>query len=244
MNRSPRSNDVLTKSSNAGAGRMERQTNFKVVIRVRPPLPRELNGEVAFQNIVAVDEREQQITASENLNAVLDQNGNVLANTGPYSTHSFVFDHVYDENSSQEKVYETTARTVVDSALQGYNATIFAYGQTGTGKTYTMEGFNQEGSVEARGIIPRAIEQIFGHIQRNASARMRFLVRASYLQIYNEQISDLLKPDRNNLTIREDKRRGVFVDGLSEWVVRSPAEIYGLMERGGNVRATGETKMN
>jgi hypothetical protein len=97
---------------------------------------------------------------------------------------------------------------------------------------------------------------------------MRFLVRASYLQIYNEavsglflrcifvtsdcnhftvcskQISDLLKPERSNLNIREDKRRGVFVEDLSEWVVRSPAEIYGLMERGGAVRATGETKMN
>lgn len=107
-----------------------------------------------------------------------------------------------------------------------------------------MEGFNRDGSIEARGIIPRAIEQIFGHIQKNASPRMRFLVRASYLQIYNEQISDLLKPERSNLTIREDKKRGVFVDGLSEWVVRSPAEIYGLMERGGAVRATGETKMN
>jgi hypothetical protein len=106
------------------------------------------------------------------------------------------------------------------------------------------EGFNREGSVEARGIIPRAIEQIFGHIQRYASPRMRFLVRASYLQIYNEAISDLLKPERSNLTIREDKKRGVYVDGLSEWVVRSPAEIYGLMERGGAVRATGETKMN
>ena len=106
------------------------------------------------------------------------------------------------------------------------------------------EGFNREGSVEARGIIPRAIEQIFGHIQRYASPRMRFLVRASYLQIYNEAISDLLKPERSNLTIREDKKRGVYVDGLSEWVVRSPAEIYGLMERGGAVRATGETKVN
>ena len=72
---------------------------------------------------------------------------------------------------------------------------------------------------------------------------MRFLVRASYLQIYNEAISDLLKPERSNLTIREDKKRGVYVDGLSEWVVRSPAEIYGLMERGGAVRATGETKV-
>ena len=68
-------------------------------------------------------------------------------------------------------------------------------------------------------------------------------MRASYLQIYNEMISDLLKPERNNLAIREDKKRGVFVEGLSEWVVRSPAEIYGLMERGGSVRATGSTKV-
>ena len=65
-------------------------------------------------------------------------------------------------------------------------------GQTGTGKTFTMEGFTKEGAVEARGIIPRAIEQIFIHIQRNASPRMRFLVRASYLQIYNEQVCMLL----------------------------------------------------
>ena len=104
-----------------------------------------------------------------------------------------------------------------------------------------MEGFN---SNDERGIIPRAIEQIFRHIQTSVSPRMRFLVRASYLQIYNEVISDLLKPERSNLLIREDKKKGVFVEGLSEWVVRSPAEIYGLMERGGAMRATGSTKMN
>lgn len=205
---------------------------------------RELSGEIPFQNIVAVDDKEQIITVSENLNAVLDSDGNLLANPGPYATHTFAFDYVYDQNAGQKKVYDNTAKTVVDSSLQGYNATIFAYGQTGTGKTFTMEGFNSHGSVEARGIIPRAIEQIFSHISKNASPRMRFLVRASYLQIYNEQISDLLKPERSNLVIREDKKRGVFVDGISEWVVRSPAEIYGLMERGGAVRATGETKMN
>lgn len=224
--------------------RLERQTNFKVVVRVRPPLPRELSGEVPFINVVAVNESEQVITISENVESVVDERGQALATPGPYSSHSFVFDHVYEQNASQKTVFETTARAVVESSLQGYNATIFAYGQTGTGKTFTMEGFNKEGSIEARGIIPRAIEQIFGHIQRHANPRMRFLVRASYLQIYNEQISDLLKPDRSNLSIREDKKRGVFVDGLSEWVVRSPAEIYGLMQRGGAVRATGETKMN
>ena len=223
--------------------RVERQSNFKVVVRVRPPLPRELSGELPFQNIIAVDDREQIITISENVDSMTEEHG-VGSNSGQYSSHSYVFDHVYDPMSSQKKVYETTARGVVDSALQGYNATIFAYGQTGTGKTFTMEGFSDQSGVEARGIIPRAIEQIFGHIQRYASPRMRFLVRASYLQIYNEAISDLLKPERSNLTIREDKKRGVFVDGLSEWVVRSPAEIYGLMQRGGAVRATGETKMN
>jgi len=104
-----------------------------------------------------------------------------------------------------------------------------------------MEGFN---SADERGIIPRAIEQIFRYIQSSMSPRMRFLVRASYLQIYNEVISDLLKPERSNLLIREDKKKGVYVEGLSEWVVRSPAEIYGLMERGGATRATASTKMN
>jgi len=213
-----------------------KDNNFKVVIRVRPPLPRELeNG--TFANAVKVEE-DHTIIISENLAAV-EENGWSAA--GPYSTHSFSFDHVYDQNCDQRKVYETTAKAVVESSLKGYNATIFAYGQTGTGKTYTMEGFN---SADERGIIPRAIEQIFRHIQTSVSPRMRFLVRASYLQIYNEVISDLLKPERSNLLIREDKKKGVFVEGLSEWVVRSPAEIYGLMERGGAMRATGSTKMN
>ncbi|CAM9895278.1 unnamed protein product, partial [Hapterophycus canaliculatus] len=219
-------------------------SNFKVVIRVRPPLPREVDGERMFQNIVSVDRDEHVITISENLNAVLDDDGSVVSAGGPYSTHAFTFDHVYDVSASQRKVYDTTAMEVVDSSLQGYNATVFAYGQTGTGKTFTMEGFKRGASAEDRGIIPRAIEQVFAHIQRNASPRMRFLVRASYLQIYNEQISDLLKPERNNLTIREDKKRGVFVEGLSEWVVRTPGEIYGLMERGGQLRATSATRMN
>ena len=100
----------------------------------------------------------------------------------------------------------------MDSALEGYNATIVAYGQTGAGKTFTMEGYNTGGTGaearEARGIIPRAIEQIFGHISRHVSPRKQYLVRASYLQIYNESISDLLKSDRVNLSIREDAKRG------------------------------------
>ena len=98
----------------------------QVVIRVRPPLPRELSGDVPFQNTVAVDEREQMITISENIEEVFDEDGQPFAKPGPFSTHSFVFDHVYDQNASQKSVFETTTRTVVESALQGYNATIFA----------------------------------------------------------------------------------------------------------------------
>ena len=108
------------------------------MIRVRPPLPRELSGDVPFRNVVHIDDREQCITVSENLDAVLDEEGNLLSNPGPYVTYSFMFDYCYDPMCSQAKVYDTTARPVVDSALQGYNATIFAYGQTGAGKTFTM----------------------------------------------------------------------------------------------------------
>ena len=118
---------------------------------------------------------------------------------------------LYEEESQQKEVYETTAREAVISTLQGYNATMIAYGQTSAGKTYTMEGFDSE---TLRGIIPRAIEEIFDWIETRASPTMRFLVRASYLQIYNEVISDLLKSDRTNLQIREDKKKGLYVAGL------------------------------
>jgi kinesin family protein 3/17 len=236
---------------------VETGKNFKVVIRVRPPLPRELHGSTPFRNVVDVCDDEKSISLNDAMDGPSDD--------GPFAQYRFTFDHVYDPSSGQKEVYDTTAKAVVDSALAGYNATIFAYGQTGTGKTYTMEGHNLEGAgegggsaiegrsgraaspmpePESRGIIPRAIEQIFQHISKHASPRMKFLVRASYLQIYNEVISDLLKPERTNLTIREDSKRGIFVDGLSEWVVRSPREIYGLMQRGAKIRATGSTKMN
>lgn len=85
-----------------------------------------MSGEISFKNIAAVDAREQVVTVSDSLEAVLDERGELLSNTGPYTSHSFVFDYVYDQSSSQKKVYETSARTGVESALHGYNATIFA----------------------------------------------------------------------------------------------------------------------
>lgn len=145
-----------------------------------------------------------------------------------YATYRFPFDAVYDEHATQQDVYLTSARPAVLSTLQGYNATIIAYGQTGTGKTHTMEGPSRTGAL--RGIIPRAVDDMFASIENDTTPHSRYLVRASYLQIYNEVISDLLRSDRTNLVVREDRRRGVYVEGLSEWVVRSPAEVFQLME--------------
>jgi len=212
--------------------------NFKVVVRVRPPLPREQQSGKLYRNTSMVDPSYKVITLSENLPAA-----NSGHKTGMlYATYRYTFDHVYDEQSGQDEVYNHSARSAVHCTLQGYNAAIIAYGQTGTGKTYTMEGRSMNGP--ERGIIPRAIEDIFITIENDSAPQSKYLVRASYLQIYNEVISDLLKPDKSNLVIREDRKRGVFVDGLSEWVVRSPAEVYSLMERGGTMRTTGATKMN
>ncbi|DBA91171.1 hypothetical protein WJX77_002837 [Trebouxia sp. C0004] len=244
--------DLYTQTAEATAKELEDASslseaggeNFKVVIRVRPPLARELQGYRPFENSALVDPNQRVITLSENLQSLAANGGaaNSPDNGMVFSTYRFTFDHVYAHDSAQADVYMNSARESVLNALQGYNAAIIAYGQTGTGKTFTMEGAH---SGPSRGIIPRAIEDVFMYIEndRNA-AQSKFLVRASYLQIYNEVISDLLKPERQNLVIREDRKRGVFVEGLSEWVVRSPAEVYGLMERGAAQRATGATKLN
>merc|ERR1712151_788041 len=88
------------------------------------------------------------------------------------------------------------------------------------------------------------MEEIFKFIENASNSQTTFMVRASYLQIYMEVISDLLRPERTNLSIREDKRKGLFVDGLSEWAVRNPNEIYTLIRKGAQSRATAYTKAN
>ena len=233
-------NEAAAAQASDWAGSAREGENFKVVVRVRPPLPRELGGFRPYQCTTLVDDSARLVTVSENL-AAMAANGVMTADGMLYSTYRFTFDHVYDQLESQDSVYRQSAKAVVLSTLQGYNAAIIAYGQTGTGKTYTMEG-DMQGA--GRGIIPRTVEDIFAYIENDPEPASRYLVRASYLQIYNEVISDLLKPEKHNLVIREDRRRGVFVEGLSEWVVRTPLEIHGLMARGGQQRATGATKMN
>jgi len=106
----------------------------------------------------------------------------------------FTFDHAYDCNSCQEDIYDECAQPLVQNVMEGYNGTIFAYGQTGTGKTHTMTGVVSVGHQDQIGIVPRAFKQIFSEIE-NESSDCKYLLRASYLEIYNEEIRDLLSKD-------------------------------------------------
>uniref|UniRef100_A0A8C6SMM3 Kinesin-like protein n=1 Tax=Neogobius melanostomus TaxID=47308 RepID=A0A8C6SMM3_9GOBI len=153
----------------------------------------------------------------------------------------FTFDSVYDSNSKQLDLYDETFRPLVDSVLLGFNGTIFAYGQTGTGKTYTMEGVKKD--VEKRGVIPNSFEHIFTHISR--SQNQQYLVRASYLEIYQEEIKDLLAKDQSRrLELRERPDTGVYVKDLSSFVTKSVREIETVMDVGNQNRSVGATNMN
>ena len=130
----------------------------------------------------------------------------------------------------------------MDDILNGYNGTVFAYGQTGAGKSYTMMGADIDDE-EQRGIIPRIVEQIFLSISRSPE-NIEYTVRVSYMEIYMEKIRDLLVPQHDNLPVHEEKSRGVYVKGLCEIYVTSLQEVYEVMRRGGLARATAATNMN
>ncbi|PSN73569.1 kinesin-domain-containing protein [Corynespora cassiicola Philippines] len=155
---------------------------------------------------------------------------------------AFTFDRVFDMNSRQTDVFDYSIRPTVDDILNGYNGTVFAYGQTGAGKSYTMMGSDIDDD-NGRGIIPRIVQQIFASILSSPS-NIEYTVRVSYMEIYMERIRDLLVPQNDNLPVHEEKNRGVYVKGLLEVYVSSVDEVYEVMRRGGNARAVSATNMN
>ncbi|XP_052078458.1 kinesin-like protein KIF3A isoform X1 [Mytilus californianus] len=154
----------------------------------------------------------------------------------------FTFDMVFGPNSKQVDLYNQAARPIVDFVLEGYNGTIFAYGQTGTGKTFTMEGVRAV--PELRGIIPNSFAHIFGKIAK-AEGDTRFLVRVSYLEIYNEEVRDLLHKDQNQrLEVKERPDVGVYVKDLSAFAVNNADDMDRIMTLGNKNRSVGATNMN
>ncbi|KAK6828106.1 hypothetical protein PG987_011447 [Apiospora arundinis] len=154
----------------------------------------------------------------------------------------FTFDRVFDMQSQQSTVFDYSIKPTVDDILNGYNGTVFAYGQTGAGKSYTMMGTSIEDE-EGKGITPRIVEQIFSSIMASPGT-IEYTVRVSYMEIYMERIRDLLQPQNDNLPVHEEKNRGVYVKGLLEIYVSSVQEVFEVMRRGGNARAVAATNMN
>ena len=198
----------------------------KVVVRCRPLSQGEMSD--GKKGIVNMDTKLGQIAIK---NPKLDDKE-------PPKT--FTFDIVYNWNTEQITLYQETASPIVDSCLEGYNGTIFCYGQTGTGKTFTMEGASGD---KTKGIIPNAFDHVFRAIE--TSEDKKFLVRASFLEIYNEEVRDLLaKNSTNKLELKENVDTGVYVKNLTSFVVKGVSEICNVLAVGKKNRTVGTTLMN
>ncbi|XP_042463373.1 kinesin-like protein KIN-7L [Zingiber officinale] len=155
----------------------------------------------------------------------------------PISGVSFAFDYVFDQSYSNTMVYDPLIKSIIRAAINGFNGTAFAYGQTSSGKTFTMNG-----SEEDPGIIPLAVKDVFSTIEMTTDRE--FLIRVSYMEIYNEEINDLLTLGNQKLPIHESLERGIYVAGLREEIVNSSEQVIELLKLGEENRHFGETNMN
>ncbi|XP_064477391.1 kinesin-like protein KIF3B [Ornithodoros turicata] len=207
--------------------KLAKSESVKVIVRCRPMSEREIQD--GHERVVELYP-ERGVIEIRNRKAADDE-----------AVKQYTFDAVYDWNSKQMDLYDETFRPLVDSVLEGFNGTIFAYGQTGTGKTYTMEGVLND--PEKQGVIPHSFEHIFSHIAR--SQNQQYLVRASYLEIYQEEIRDLIAKDQTKrLELKEKPDTGVYIKDLSSFVCKNIKEIEHVMSIGNHNRSVGATNMN
>ena len=158
-------------------------------------------------------------------------------------------DNVFNTHDNNARVYDSCAKRLVRRVMEGYHGTVFAYGMTGTGKTFSMQG-----TASSPGVIPLAITDIFSYIRE--TPHREFLLRVSYLEIYNEKINDLLSapvggtgigpgaPQQEEIKLREDSKRGVYATPLKEEIVQSPTQLLRVIARGDHARRTGSTQFN
>jgi hypothetical protein len=189
--------------------------SVQVMVRCRPLNEQEKAGKQ--QGIVAMETSSGQVTVQD------------PESRGSEGERRYTFDAVFDEHCSQSQIFRTAALPIVDSALSGFNGTIFAYGQTGTGKTHTMDG----GDGEQQGIIPRSFEHLFNSIRE--TGQTKYLVQVSFLEIYQERIRDLLAPgdpknEGSGLAISDTPEGGVKVKELRTEVVESVPAMLKLLE--------------
>ncbi|XP_048858899.1 kinesin-like protein KIF27 isoform X2 [Brienomyrus brachyistius] len=199
------------------------EMKVKVAVRIRPLLPKEIlhNHQVCVR--------------------VLPNTPQVILG----NDRTFTFDFTFGPKSQQDQVYYTCVKPLVASLMDGYNVTVFAYGQTGSGKTYTIGGSNITSSTESeRGIIPHAIQDIFQHIEEKHNSD--FTVKASYIEVYKEELRDLLELDTSSkdMHIREDEKGNTVLVGARENLVESVDQLMSVLQAGNAARHTGPTRVN
>uniref|UniRef100_A0A3B4YM42 Kinesin-like protein n=1 Tax=Seriola lalandi dorsalis TaxID=1841481 RepID=A0A3B4YM42_SERLL len=224
-------------ASHSGVKRDEKGRNIQVVVRCRPFNTVERKS--SFGVIDCDQSRREVVVKTGGMN-------------DKASRKTYTFDMVFGPAAKQIDVYRSVVCPILDEVIMGYNCTVFAYGQTGTGKTFTMEGerspdeqFTWEEDPLA-GIIPRTLHQIFEKLSENGT---EFSIKVSLLEIYNEELFDLLSPSEDvseRLQLFDDPRnkRGVVVKGLEEVTVHNKDEVYQILERGAAKRRTASTLMN
>lgn len=213
---------------------------LRVFVRIRPTLAREPPLARPVLLVGAADDGRPSVSVVHSLSSEA-ADGQRKPATGP-TADVFTFDGVLGSSAAQAELYELAVAPQVRACLLGFNSTVFCYGPSGTGKSFTCYG-PDGGQVDSgrgaasrwatsatAGIIPRAAQQLFESIRADpALVHGKFVLRVSFLQLYREQIGDLLSPHSGPLSLREDPVRGVFVEGITEVAVRGPAEVRDLV---------------
>uniref|UniRef100_A0ABD2XNB7 Kinesin motor domain-containing protein n=1 Tax=Trichogramma kaykai TaxID=54128 RepID=A0ABD2XNB7_9HYME len=208
---------TTTTDDNGSTATVAMSDSIQVAIKVRPLIRREKDENLPIQWLVS---------------------DNTIAPTDPEKkSSSFQFDHIFDSQKNNDDVFQTVVKPIVGASVNGINGTVFAYGQTSSGKTHTMMGTASE-----PGIIPLAVEHMFDAIAE--TCHREFLLRVSYLEIYNEKVNDLLDTSATDLKLREDSNGYVQVLNSKEEIVSSPDNILALMKKGDKNRSIGQTDMN
>ncbi|XP_007442150.1 kinesin-like protein KIF18A, partial [Python bivittatus] len=212
--------------------------HVKVVIRVRPENAKEKDG--SFQKVVQVVDK-HILVFDPKVEEVSFFHGKKILNRNITKRQNkdlkFVFDAIFDEHSTQLEVFEDTTKTVLDGFLNGYNCTVLAYGATGAGKTHTMLG-----SPEDPGVMYLTMMELYNSIDRMKEEK-HCAIAVSYLEVYNEQIRDLLV-NSGTLAVREDPQKGVLVHGLTLHQPKSAEEILQMLDYGNKNRTQHPTDVN
>lgn len=255
--------ETIENNNNIFNNEINNSNNIRVVCRFRPlnnkeksmyNIPSDLYDDPSIYNeCLNIDSNTRII----NSNAIcvsfkskteIDISTNATSSSDNKSKLSFTFDRIFNPMETQEDIYEVSAKPIINSVLEGFNGTILAYGQTSSGKTYTMSGVYDDEINE--GIIPRAVSQIFEYIHI-AEEHKEFVVSASMVEIYMEKLRDLLVTEgesinaiNKNLNIREDKQGKVYIENIKEQYINNYNELIELMKVGFNNRIVSSTNMN